>query len=118
MVKKFAPLIIVLILFIAGIGVWLALQQASLRGLQKYSQSLPPSPQPTSQESGGGGMVPPVPPAPITSEVPVPTTTPVSGRGAGGKKQINPSVQPIPVPAGGPAEGRVVSPHSGTAPTK
>lgn len=114
--KKFAPLIIILILIVVGVGVWLSMQKVVVQRNRQIPSSTSGVPQAAPAEAGGGGIVPHVPPAPVTSETPVPNNIPVIEK-EGGKKQIVPTTQPVPVPAGGPAEGRVISPASSAVPT-
>lgn len=101
--KKFVPLFIVLVLVVVGAGVWLSTQQSAVPVSELSAPSEPSASQPVAAEPGGGGIVPSVPPAPVTSEQPVPTNTPVEEEESA-KELAEPSALPVPVSAGGPAE--------------
>lgn len=103
--KKIVPLFIVLIVVVVGIGVWLGTQRLPVPA--PVSEQAAPSelniPQPVAAEPGGGGVVPSVPPASVTSEQPVSAQAPVEERESV-KELVEPSAAPVPVSAGGPTE--------------
>lgn len=102
--KKFVPLFIVLVLVVVGVGVWLGTQRTPAPVSEQVTPSeLNNTPQPVAAEPGGGGVVPSVPPAPVTAEQPVSAQAPVEERESI-KELVEPSAAPVPVSAGGPAE--------------